>query len=207
MSRRRPSPAMIVAMIALCLGLGGSAIAASDLTKKDVKKIAKKVANKQIKKKAILKKDEGKLNVNSAKTAGTAGAAATAGNVNGVVLTKVNFVANEVTGDTTIFSGGGLTLTASCAAGAELGLEATTSKADSSINVTVTDINDTIESDGIVDGNFDDESFDMHLSNDGNGERIAFVYDAPDGTAVTGVLTADENGTGGDCQVHGHVTS
>jgi hypothetical protein len=49
MSKRRPSPAMIVAMIALCLGLGGSAIAAGDLTKQDVKKIAKKQAKKQLK--------------------------------------------------------------------------------------------------------------------------------------------------------------
>jgi HJR/Mrr/RecB family endonuclease len=47
---RRPSPAMLVAMIALSLTLGGSAIAADTVSKKDVKKIAKKQAKKQIKK-------------------------------------------------------------------------------------------------------------------------------------------------------------
>jgi hypothetical protein len=52
MQRRtgRPSPAMVVAMIALSLALGGSAIAADAVSKKDVKKIAKKQAKKQIKK-------------------------------------------------------------------------------------------------------------------------------------------------------------
>jgi hypothetical protein len=47
---RRPSPAMFVAMVALSLTLGGSAIAADTLSKKDVKKIAKKQAKKEIKK-------------------------------------------------------------------------------------------------------------------------------------------------------------
>jgi hypothetical protein len=48
---RRPSASMLVAMIALSVALGGSAIAADALTKSDVKKIAKKQAGKQIKKK------------------------------------------------------------------------------------------------------------------------------------------------------------
>ena len=46
---RRPSPAMIIAVVALCLGLGGSAIAAGELTKSDVKKVAKKQADKRLK--------------------------------------------------------------------------------------------------------------------------------------------------------------
>ena len=46
---RRPSAAMLVAMIALSLALGGSAIAADPVTK-EAKKIAKKVAKKQIRK-------------------------------------------------------------------------------------------------------------------------------------------------------------
>jgi hypothetical protein len=46
----RPSPAMLVAMIALTLGLAGSAVAADALSKSDVKKIAKKQAKKEAKK-------------------------------------------------------------------------------------------------------------------------------------------------------------
>jgi hypothetical protein len=69
-SRKRPSAAMIVAVVALSLGLGGSAIAGSGvLTKKQVKTVAKTVANKQITKRAP------GLAVASAKSADTAGRA------------------------------------------------------------------------------------------------------------------------------------
>ena len=56
--RRRPSPAIVVAVLALVAAVAGTAIAAdpvatsSKLTKKKVKKTAKKVANKQITKRA-----------------------------------------------------------------------------------------------------------------------------------------------------------
>jgi hypothetical protein len=56
-NRVRPSPALIVAVLALVVALAGTAMAAPDLatkkvTKSKVKKISKKQANKQIKKKA-----------------------------------------------------------------------------------------------------------------------------------------------------------
>ena len=56
-NRLRPSPALIVAALALVVALAGTAIAAPDIatkkvTKSKVKKIAKQQANKQIKKKA-----------------------------------------------------------------------------------------------------------------------------------------------------------
>jgi hypothetical protein len=71
MLERRPPVALILAMIALCLALGGGAVAA-DPTKPRVTKVAKKVAKKQIKKRAILKRDEAGLDVNSAVSAGDA---------------------------------------------------------------------------------------------------------------------------------------
>jgi hypothetical protein len=52
MSRGRPSPAMIVAAVALCFALAGTAIAAdpvSKITKSKVKSIARKQADKQLK--------------------------------------------------------------------------------------------------------------------------------------------------------------
>jgi hypothetical protein len=60
--RGRPSPAMIVACVALIAALGGTAVAAKTLTAKK----AKKIANTQITKR------QGKLNVKSAKTADSA---------------------------------------------------------------------------------------------------------------------------------------
>ena len=113
MSKRRPSPAMIIAVIALVLGLGGAAIAA-DLTKPQVKKIAKKVANKQIKKKAILKSQEGSLNVNSAKTADTAANAAA---VNGVRVVGMDYRANYGDASAEVLNVPGLTIRVDCVTG------------------------------------------------------------------------------------------
>lgn len=72
MSKHGPSPAMVVAMIALCLGVGGSAIAAGGLTKSKVKQISSKQANK------VLTQREASLSVSHAKTATSADDAKTA---------------------------------------------------------------------------------------------------------------------------------
>ena len=63
---RRPSAGTLIGVIALVFALAGGAYAAQELTKKQVTKIAKKQANKQINKR------ESGLNVNSAKTAANA---------------------------------------------------------------------------------------------------------------------------------------
>ena len=70
---RRPSPALIVAVLALSIAVAGTAVAGvatisvlDKQEKKQVKKISKKQANKRITKRAS------SLNVNSAKTAATA---------------------------------------------------------------------------------------------------------------------------------------
>jgi hypothetical protein len=71
-TRNRPSAAMIVAVLAVSLGLGGSAVAASGvLTKKQVKQV-KRISDKQITKRAP------GLAVASAKRADTAARADTA---------------------------------------------------------------------------------------------------------------------------------
>jgi biotin carboxyl carrier protein len=70
LTQARPSPALIVAILALVAAVAGTAVAqqatTSQVTKKKVKKISKKQANKQINQR------EGGLNVNSAETADTA---------------------------------------------------------------------------------------------------------------------------------------
>jgi hypothetical protein len=64
--RRLPSPALVIASIALILAVGGGSFALAITDKKSDKKIAKKVANKQIKRKAP------SLSVNHANTADNA---------------------------------------------------------------------------------------------------------------------------------------
>lgn len=91
-TRSRPSPAMIVAALALTFALAGTAVAAPDaalvdLSKKQVKKIAKKVANKQITKRAP------GLSVAHAKTADNATNATSAANaaaVGGLAANQLN---------------------------------------------------------------------------------------------------------------------
>jgi hypothetical protein len=79
--RRLPSPALVIAAIALVLSIGGGTFAIAALTqhdKKVVKKIAKKVANKQITKRAP------SLSVNHANSANTANSADNASQLGGV---------------------------------------------------------------------------------------------------------------------------
>jgi hypothetical protein len=64
--RRLPSPAFVIASIALILAVGGGSFALAITDKKSDKKIAKKVANKQITKRAP------SLSVAHANSAGTA---------------------------------------------------------------------------------------------------------------------------------------
>jgi len=77
-TRKHPSPAMVVAAVALTFALAGSAVAGTDgltraITKSKVKTIANKQANK------VLNGREASLNVNGAKTANSANTVAANG--------------------------------------------------------------------------------------------------------------------------------
>jgi hypothetical protein len=83
---RKPSPAMIVAVVALSFALAGSAVAGTDgvnlkldkKEKKQVKKISKKQANKEIRKKAgglSVANAQNAVNAQTANSANTAGSA------------------------------------------------------------------------------------------------------------------------------------
>lgn len=98
----RPSPAMVVACLALIVGLGGTAVAGGVLTAKK----SKKIANTQISKKAPT------LSVKSAKTADsatTATTATTAGKADNVFWAKVDYgaVVTNVTSSSGGISGNG----------------------------------------------------------------------------------------------------
>jgi len=111
MSMRRfhlPSPALVIAMVALALVLGGTAVAASTsapLTKSAVTKLVKQLAPK--------------LSVKHAKTAGNA---TTAG---GQTVSKIQWKAATSTTTQTIFSADGLTITGSCDASGNITVDAT----------------------------------------------------------------------------------
>ncbi len=145
---------------------------------------------------------------NTATHATTAQSAVTASSVNGVASTKIDYRAN-VSGPAQIFSGGGLTLSATCAAGDNITINATTSKANASIYTSVvdTDSNDNNLNADLESGGFDvGDNFDLLAGNDGNPGLATFEYDANDGTTVTGTIAVDEDNIAGtQCQAHGVV--
>ncbi len=111
---RRPSPALIVAVVALVAALAGTAVGGVAVTslnskdKKQVKKIAKKQGKKQAKKQ--IKKQEPKLDVNSAKTADEASSADEAATANGVRPVRISSVndGSDRWSTVTVFREGGL---------------------------------------------------------------------------------------------------
>ncbi len=110
----RPSPAMVIATIALSLALAGTAIAGpeaitSALNKGKVKKIAKKQATKQIDKR------EAGLSVASAVTAGSAETAGSADSFGGMTATRIDPFTLTNGGSRELGTFGPFTLTASCA--------------------------------------------------------------------------------------------
>jgi hypothetical protein len=91
LGNRRPSAAMIVAVLALCMSVAGTAVAAGVFTspeKKAIKKIAKKQANKRITARA------GSLSVANAVTSNGPAAYANVSTAGTVVATQTRGVAN-----------------------------------------------------------------------------------------------------------------
>ena len=152
-------------------------------------------------------------NATNADHADTATNATNAAAVNGIVVSKVDY-RSPTPSFFTIYSGGGLTLRASCEVlGADLVLQALTSKTGASIYATWRDL------EGTTTGANDQESggfqpnttFDL-LAGAGTGNEdpamVWFTYDATDGTAITGQLSTDTNAglIGDSCVVSGTVT-
>jgi hypothetical protein len=217
----RPSPAMFVAALALTIAVAGSAIAGADaakkaLTKAKVTKIATKKAN------AAITQREAQLNVNSAKTAAvaetantakSAETAKTAESVNGIGMHEVDYAAAANTAAVTVFEGSGLRLEATCGAGIELEVEATSLKEDASI------VSSFVDADFAADSPFPEDvenrGFDngesLRLEDDPSDNSVyTIAYYAPDGSTVTGTLASDEvqaEGAPPVCELRGHITA
>jgi hypothetical protein len=181
---RRPSPAMVVAIVALIAALGGTAVAGGVLNKKKAKKIANS---------AITKRAPG-LSVAHAKSADSAGSANTL-----TGLTKINYSADSGSADQQVFSAGGLALVAKCS-GAAADLDATTSVAATLQSYgNTSDTNDT---------SFNPGDTDTLLESD---EERDFVYTGSNGSIIVGQLAAAFNagglygGTSPKCIIKGYV--
>ena len=203
-----PSPAMLVAIVALVAALGGTAVAevaTTSLSKKDTKKV-KKIANKQGKKQAnkqIDKKAPG-LSVASAATAESAKTAEDADTANGLKPVKVDFAATPNSGPTTFVSQGGVQVDGECdAAGhAELNLRST---AVGGI-VKLTALNETGTASSKQDvGDFDPSEAIGYKTGATYPERdlsVAVSFRGADGTTLTGdLLLVDRVLLGPNCRI------
>jgi hypothetical protein len=146
-------------------------------------------------------------------SAASADSAASAGNANAVdgqSIAKIFYKAEPVTGPTTVFSGGGLTIEASCAAGQEIAIVARSSKNDSSIYSYVTGDTGAAPEDPVQDdtegGGFEaGDTFDLLVGEDGNVSYIEFEFESPDGSVASGTIQTNEAGDDASCEAVGHV--
>jgi hypothetical protein len=153
--RRRPSPSMIVALVALFVALAGTATALpgrarvkkDDISRAAVRSVhikSRAIQSKHIKSRAVTRSKIAKRAISSSEvgqdaitgtnivesslgTVPTATNATNASKVNGRSVEKFAFVAPAGTGATTVLSLNGLTLTGACGAGTALSVTASTS--------------------------------------------------------------------------------
>ncbi len=119
--KRLPSPALVISAIALIVAVGGGTFAIAAITNPKVKRISKRQANKQIRKKAP---GLSVLHAQSADTATNADHATTAdkATTTDAVTSFAYGAAGGSTNKTVLDDFHGLTLTASCTAGVNNGL-------------------------------------------------------------------------------------
>jgi hypothetical protein len=110
---RRPSPALVVAIVALIAAMGGTALAGGPITKKKAKKVANNV---------VTQRAPG-LSVAHATTANTANTAGVADKVGPLSATKFDYRATASSGQVTIATIGNALLLGTCDAGPDTSLE------------------------------------------------------------------------------------
>lgn len=218
-SSNRPSPAMIVACLALFVALGGTSFAAVKLSKNSVgqREIKKNgVASSEVKNNSLTGADivESKLgqvpSAASASNATNAANATNAGAVNGQRIIKINHKVAAASPDTVIFNENGLTITAKCPTALTSSLEATSGKEDSSIYTWVMGDGVPPAADPTQDddegGGFDTgDTFDLFNGQPANVNFAQFFWTDTSGNVVSGSLLSDEVGGTAGCELIGQI--
>lgn len=217
--KRRPSPAMVVAFVALCVALAGTASALpgkNRVRKDDIARAA--VRTQHLYKNAVRTKHIRARNVTRSKIARRAinsdlvgqdaltgenivesslSTVPNASKVNNRSVAKIAFVAAAGTGSTTALNLNGLTVSAACNAGPALSVSATTTVSGSWMHAGGTD-------DGVTEYHVQDNAFNAGDSFDvlqdavteSTGLRGTLIYVRPDGEVVTADYLAQETATG-----------
>lgn len=230
MSKFRVSPAMVVAVVALFVAMGGVGYAAATISSGQI--VNNSVRGKDIRNSTILGKDVGKNTltgsdvaesklgkVPSSAKADSASTAANAAATDGVSLASVNFRAPKGTAATEFFNQGGLKLIGTCSAGGDLNVVANSTVNDAAITVGTIDNSTTTDSGGDTGPTDtpayrDDDDFDLAQNVSafpGGGAddsaQGSLVYANPNGQNVSVTFRNEEDadalGSANDCFFNG----
>jgi hypothetical protein len=235
MPRRLPSPALVVAGLALVVALGGTTYAATALPKNSVGakqlksgsvsavKLAKgSVTSRQIKDHTIVAADIAKNTLPASALAGkvasathadradTAGHADTAGSIAGASFTTVDYRVGAGTAGTPIVSANGLTLSASCDAAGTLMLSLTSASGDAQYALIATDETGNVRGDSF--NAWSGEEFDVAARlglPDLTRESVHLTYQNPAGKPVLVEIATDGDAFNGAtaCYAGGYAVS
>jgi hypothetical protein len=202
-----PSPALILAFLALVLAVGGGAFAIASSNSKQVRRIANKVVSKRAHRLSVrhAKRADTATLADHATAADTATDALNAGATGGMHLAKLD-ARMPPGGNATVFNANGLTLIATCSGANELNLTATTSVANAEI----------LEQGGYAStfhagGSYEFDPGDVEqvgaTMGDGTQDNISglVIYSTPTGAVVTITLSISETPHGDvpGCDVEG----
>ena len=233
MPRRLPSPALVIAGIALVVALGGTTYAATALPKNSVGakqlksgsvgtvKLAKgSVTSRQIKDHTIVAADIAKgalpalgSRVAHADTAGhadTASHADTAGSVGGATFATIDYRVAANSPATDVLSANGLTISASCDAAGTLLLSLSSASGDAQYALLATDDTGNVRGDSF--NAWTGEAFDVATRlglPDLTRESLHLTYQNPTGKPVLVDIAADSGAFNGatSCYAGGYAIS
>jgi hypothetical protein len=218
LSRKRPSPAMVVACVALSFALAGSAVAGTEavtsaITKKKVKKIAKKQANKQLKANVsgshvnLADKATNADNATNAANATNAVNAQNASAVNGNTIVRINSIRASGAAEAQVLNLNGLILEVTCLAGGQEDIEADTTVQNGEFASHGEDPQDGSVFD-VINDDFDPGD-DSQVSPIGVESTHDFVYNirytGGDGRNVVVELSSEDDIGTNDCVVTGYA--
>jgi hypothetical protein len=211
--------ALVISSLALVVAMGGASYAGTKIGTAQLKKDA--VTSAKIKNDAVTGQDVNEASLGTvpdataagtagtATTAGTAGTATNAAAVDGMSVAKVDYRSTSST-PVAVFSGVGLTLTATCV-GNDIGVLATTTKQGSAFFSVVTDLeNSAIHITEEEGAEFDTTSSLDVMGGVNDSEEdpalVTFQFQATDGTIANGTLATDRSpGPGVNCSLRGTV--
>ncbi|MDX6541989.1 MAG: hypothetical protein QOI71_3599 [Gaiellales bacterium] len=236
MPRRLPSPALIVASLALAVALGGTTYAATALPKNSVGtkqlksgsvsalKLARgSVTSRHIKDHTIVAADlaknaypdlPGKVasagHADSAGRADTAGHADTAGSVSGATFTTIDYRASAGTPAASVVAANGLTISAACDAAGSMTLSISSATGDAQYALLATDETGNVRGDSF--SAWTGEEFDIAARlglPDLTRQSLHLTYQNPSGKPVLVEIAADGGAFNGaaTCYAGGYAIS